>query len=58
MAVGDGLNDAPMLRAAGLGAAMENACPETRAAADAVTADCDRDGAAAAIYRFCPGLRT
>ena len=52
MAFGDGLNDVTMLRAAGLGVAMGNACPEALAAADAVTADCDHDGVAAAIEKY------
>ena len=55
MAVGDGMNDLTMLRMAGVGVAMGNACPEAMAAADAVTADCDHDGVAQAIARFCFG---
>jgi hydroxymethylpyrimidine pyrophosphatase-like HAD family hydrolase len=31
---------------------MGNACPEALAAADAVTADCDHDGVAAAIEKY------
>ncbi len=53
MAVGDGLNDVSMLRAAGVGVAMENACDEAKQAAGYVTASCDDDGVAAAIERFC-----
>ena len=34
MAIGDGLNDLSMLRAAGIGVAMENACPEDKQEAD------------------------
>lgn len=52
MAVGDGDNDMGVLRAAGLAVAMGNAIPEIRAAADAVTDDCDHDGVAKAIERF------
>lgn len=52
MAVGDGDNDMGVLRAAGLAVAMGNAIPQVRAAADAVTDDCDHDGAAKAIERF------
>jgi len=33
--VGDRRDDLPMIRAAGLGVAMENALPEVKAAADA-----------------------
>lgn len=53
MAIGDGLNDLSMLRAAGIGVAMENACPEAKHAADYVTGSCDESGVAAAIRRFC-----
>ena len=53
MACGDGLNDLSMLREAGLGVAMANACPEVRAAADVETLSCDEDGVARAIERFC-----
>ena len=53
MAFGDGLNDLSMLRAAGIGVAMENACPEAKQAADYVTGSCDESGVAAAIRRFC-----
>ena len=49
MAIGDGGNDAAMLRYAGLGVAMGNASPEALAAADQVTATNDEDGAAKAI---------
>jgi len=53
MAVGDGLNDLSMIRAAGVGAVMRNACPELLAAAAFVTDSCDSDGAAKAVERFC-----
>ena len=53
MAIGDGLNDLSMLRAAGIGVAIENACPEAKQAADYVTGSCDESGVAAAIRRFC-----
>lgn len=49
MAIGDGGNDAAMLRYAGLGVAMGNASPEAKAAADRITASNDEDGAAKAI---------
>ena len=56
MAIGDGLNDRSMIRMAGVGVAMANACPEILALADEVTASCDEDGAALAIERHCiPG---
>ncbi|MBO7653363.1 MAG: HAD hydrolase family protein, partial [Kiritimatiellae bacterium] len=53
MALGDGLNDLTMIRAAGLGVAMANAHPDVLAVADAVTASNDEDGVAKAIERFC-----
>ena len=56
MAIGDGLNDTSMIKMAGRGVAMANACPEILAIADEVTASCDEDGAALAIERHCiPG---
>ena len=55
-AIGDGLNDRSMIKMAGTGVAMANACPEILALADEVTASCDEDGAALAIERHCvPG---
>ena len=51
IALGDHDIDAPLLRAAGLGIAMGNASAEARAAADEVTASCDEDDTAHAIYR-------
>lgn len=52
MALGDQANDMPMLKFAGLGVAMGNAVPETKRAADEVTADCDHDGVAVAINKI------
>jgi hydroxymethylpyrimidine pyrophosphatase-like HAD family hydrolase len=48
-AVGDDMNDVPMLEGAGLGIAMGHAPPEVLAAADLVTGDHDVDGLAAVI---------
>ena len=53
MAVGDGLNDMAMLRAAGIRVAMGNAHPDLKAIAGYITDDCDHDGAAKAIEYFC-----
>jgi len=53
MACGDGLNDVTMLRDAGLGVAMANACDEARAAANVLTAGCNEDGVARAIETYC-----
>ncbi|HET9111022.1 MAG TPA: Cof-type HAD-IIB family hydrolase [Ktedonobacterales bacterium] len=52
LAIGDGVNDVSMLRAAGLGIAMGNAAPEIQAEANGVTAPNDEDGAALAIERY------
>ncbi len=49
---GDGYNDIPMLVYAGVGAAMGNAQPEVKAAADYVTESNDEDGIASVIERF------
>ena len=54
IAFGDGLNDIPMLRTAGLGVAMGNAWDKVKEAADLVTADCDESGVAAVLNRYFP----
>ena len=53
MALGDQLNDLPMLRYAGLGVAMGNAPDTVKEAASFVTGSNREDGAAAAIEAFC-----
>ena len=55
MAVGDGANDVGLMKSAGFSVAMGNAVAEVRAAADAVTGDCDHDGAAKAVLRYMLG---
>lgn len=52
-AIGDGINDVSMLRAAGLGVAMGNASPDIQAVARAVAGPSSEDGAATAIERYC-----
>lgn len=52
IAIGDGGNDVEMLRFAGIGVAMGNACPEAKAAADYVTQDILEDGLAKALRHF------
>jgi Cof subfamily protein (haloacid dehalogenase superfamily) len=45
-AVGDDVNDIPMIQSAGLGVAMGHAKAEVRSAADLITGDHDQDGVA------------
>ena len=52
MACGDGWNDLPMIRLAGMGVAMGNAQPPVKAAADYQTADNDHDGVGLAVEKF------
>lgn len=52
MAFGDGGNDVAMLRAAGVGVAMGNACDEALRAADYITALVDDEGIRKALERF------
>ena len=55
LTIGDGTNDIPMLEAAGFGVAMGNGSEAVKAAADAVTDDCENDGFAKAIERYALG---
>lgn len=52
MAFGDGGNDIPMLRHAGIGVAMGNAQDDVKASADYVTASVDEDGIRKALQHF------
>lgn len=52
VAFGDGGNDETMLKMCGIGVAMGNAKPGTKAVADYVTADVDHDGIAEACRRL------
>ena len=55
MAFGDGLNDLSMIKDAGIGVAMSNACDEAKALADYITLSCDENGVACGINKFCFG---
>ena len=52
IAIGDGVNDIDMIRYAGLGIAMDNACAELKAAAGAVTGACGKGGVAEALRKY------
>lgn len=52
IAMGDGGSDIPLLRAAGIGIAMDNALDYVKVAADHVTASCDEDGVALALEKY------
>ena len=52
VAIGDGLNDIPMLKYAGLSIAMGNAADEVKAIAHKTVSDNDSDGVAEAIEKF------
>lgn len=52
LAMGDGGSDIPLLKAAGIGIAMDNALDYVKAAADHVTASCDEDGVALALEKY------
>ena len=52
MACGDGFNDIPMMRYAGMAVAMENAQDETKEWADFVAPSNDNDGVAVAIEKY------
>ncbi len=58
MAIGDGMNDRELLRAAGLGVAMGHASAEVKAAAAAVTGSNDEDGLASALWTWVLGEGT
>ncbi len=55
VAFGDGTNDITMIRQAGTGIAMGNACPEVLKAADQVTKSNDQDGVAVWIEEYLTG---
>ena len=51
-AIGDSDNDAEMLRAVGMPVAMGNADAALKNLAKYITADCDHDGVAQAVYHL------
>ena len=52
MAFGDGGNDVPIIKEAGIGVAMGNAVDEVKQTADFVTRHIDEDGVAYALRHF------
>ncbi len=52
IAIGDNFNDLPMIRAAGLGVAVENGEEQLKKQADFVTRTCDEDGVGYVIRKF------
>ncbi|HLB27791.1 MAG TPA: Cof-type HAD-IIB family hydrolase [Dehalococcoidales bacterium] len=52
MAMGDGSNDIPLLKTAGLAIAMANASAEVKAAASDIAPDVDHSGVSAAIHKY------
>lgn len=52
IAIGDDFNDIKMLKTAGLGVAMANACPEVKAVSDCQTLSNDENGVAAIIKKL------
>jgi Cof subfamily protein (haloacid dehalogenase superfamily) len=55
VAIGDGENDAPLLREAGLAVAMANGAQATREAASYITSSNDEDGVALVLERLLTG---
>ena len=53
LACGDGFNDIPLIKAAGIGVAMDNAQQPAKDAADFITRSNDDNGVAYAINKFC-----
>jgi Cof subfamily protein (haloacid dehalogenase superfamily) len=56
IAIGDNLNDLSMIKAAGLGVAVENAQEEVKKCADYITKGNDDEGVAEVIYKVINGM--
>lgn len=52
VAIGDNLNDLPMIKAAGVGVAVQNAVPEFKQFADVICPSCDDGGVAEIIRKY------
>ena len=52
VAIGDNLNDLPMIKAAGVGVAVQNSVPEFKQFADVVCPSCDNGGVAEIIQKY------
>ena len=52
IACGDGYNDVSMIRFAGLGVAMANACDDVKSCADYITYSNEEDGIAHVVEKF------
>ena len=52
IAIGDGLNDLPMIEYAGLGVAMENAQAQVKARARYITSSNEEDGVGKVLEKF------
>lgn len=53
IAIGDGINDLPMIHAAGIGIGMANGAQRVKEECDWATQTNDKDGVAMAIERYC-----
>ena len=53
IAIGDSANDLDMIRFAGTGIAMGNACAGLKAEATFITGDCGKGGVAEALQKYC-----
>jgi Cof subfamily protein (haloacid dehalogenase superfamily) len=56
VAIGDQLNDLEMIKAAGLGVAVENACSGLKSSSDYVTFSNDEEGVAEVVFKVINGI--